>query len=96
MSDLGTIMFKWLLGLFGIGKIKTAEQLAKPLIKARKKIITAQEQRITAISDGEKAKAAIDAANEFHAQQNSATDAMLTALNTQLKPLDDLKESTHE
>lgn len=84
-------MIKWLLGLFGIGKIKTAEQLAKPLIKARKSIEKSQEQRVNAIAKGEKAKAKIDAANEFHAQQNGATDAMLSALNEQLKPLDALK-----
>lgn len=84
-------MIKWFLGLFGIGKIKTAEQLAKPLIKTRKKVLKAQEQRVGAIAKGEKAKKAIDAANEFHAAQNAATDGMLTALNSQLKPLDDLK-----
>lgn len=86
-------MIKWFLGLFGIGKIKTAEQLAKPLVKTRKKILKAQEQRVGAIAKGEKAKAQLDAANAFHAAQNSATDGMLTALNTQLKPLDDLKKS---
>lgn len=84
-------MFKWLLGLFGIGKIKSVEAIMAPLVKTRNKLEAAQTARNTAIDGNVKAMKALEQANIAHAAEAHLASVMKEGLDAQLKPLDALK-----
>lgn len=84
-------MIKFFLRLFGIGQIKSVEGIMKPLVKTRKKLVKAQEQRNTAIDKNVKRKQKLDEANELHAMEAHLASHMIEGLDAQLKPLDEIK-----
>lgn len=86
-------MFKWFLGLFGIGKIKSVEAIMAPLVKTRNNLDKAQKARNTAIDNNVAAMRALEQANIAHAAQANLASVMKEGLDAQLKPLDALKKT---
>lgn len=86
-------MIQWIKNLFGYGEIKTVGAIMAPLVKTRDNLVEARDKRNLTISDNVKHIKAIEQANIAHAAEASLAMNMIEGLNTQLKPLDVLKES---
>lgn len=80
-------MFKWLLGLFGYGKIKSVEEIMQPMIKTRNQLAQANKQRNDAITNNVKRIEAINAESRAHAAEAHLSNVMLEGIDAQLKPL---------
>lgn len=86
-------MWKWIKHLFGFGEIKSVAAIMAPLIKTRDELMEANAQRKEAIADNIKAIEAINTQNKVHSQEAHLSNIMLEGLESQLKPLDALRES---
>lgn len=86
-------MIKFILRLFGVGKINTVENIMKPLVKTRSKLAKAQEQRNKAVDKNIERKRKLDEENKLHAAQAHLAAHVIEGLDAQLKPLDDIKKT---
>lgn len=86
-------MFKWLASLFGFGGIDSVESIMAPLVKTRDKLVSARDERNTAITNNVQRIRNIEQENIHHAGEAALAATMVEGLNAQLKPLDALKNT---
>ena len=86
-------MIKWLLGLFGFGKIKSVESIMSPIVKTHKKLKATAKQNDDAIEANQQRIALLGQANTSHEQQSKLALSCAEALEAQLKPLKTLGET---
>lgn len=73
-------------------KIKSVESIMAPLAKTRNKLEASQEQNNEAITNNIARIEALKLANKAHAAEANLASIMKEGIDSQLKPLDDLKK----
>ncbi|AHK11898.1 hypothetical protein CHOED_038 [Vibrio phage CHOED] len=86
-------MIKWLLSLFGYGKIKSVESIMAPMVKTVQQLEKAETQNNEAIALNIVYMQQLEQANKAHAAQANLSNVAREGIQAQLKPFMDAKRA---